>query len=72
MANVVRTVRLARKLRPKQRLKLFAYGYFELAMLSGKSEQAVRLDVMRGRVDPESLVSILDWATRCRARRDRS
>lgn len=71
MPVVRRKVRMARKLRPKQRGALWAYGYFELAVLAGKSEQAVRLDVMRGRVDPGDLGSIFDWMLRSRARRAR-
>lgn len=56
-----RAVVIARKLRKKQRVKLWAFGFAEMAALVGKSEQAVRLDVCRGRVDPSDLGSLLRW-----------
>lgn len=50
--------------REKPRAKLWAYGYAELALLFGMTENAVRQAVNRGAFDPASLADVVDFANR--------
>ncbi len=53
------------------RLRLWAYGYADLALLFGISEGATRTAAYEGRFDPASLTSILAFAALCRQKADR-
>mgnify|MGYP001590134455 CR=1 FL=1 len=47
----------------------WAYGYFELALLFGMTEGAVRRAVCRKQLDPGDLASVLSFATARAGRR---
>lgn len=53
------------------RLRLWAYGYADLALLFGMSEGAVRTAAYEGRFDPASLASIFEYAARLREKAGR-
>lgn len=50
--------------REKARARLWAYGYADLALLFGMSENAVRQAVKRGAFDPASLESVVDFSNK--------
>lgn len=63
-----RSVITSSPLRSGERLRLWAYGYADLAALLGTTEGAVRQLVRRGRLDPKDLRAVCEaW----RAREDR-
>jgi hypothetical protein len=39
-------------------MKRYEYGYADIANAAGKSAGAVRVDINRGQVDPEDLLSV--------------
>jgi hypothetical protein len=51
--------------------RLWAYGYSDLARLVGKSEDAVRHDVQRGRLDPADLASVVAYVNEAGVRATR-
>lgn len=51
--------------------RLWAYGYSDLACLVGKSEDAIRHDVLRGRVNPSDLASVVAYVNEAAVRANR-